>query len=117
MAVVEITLTAEQLAAAYLQLSAPERRSFLEAVLSHPANHHLALELLMEAHAVLQQKFPRATQRLLDQLLSKNTEGALRPVEHKQLEALMEAYGAGLVEKARARYIVELSRQATADEP
>ena len=85
MAVVEITLTAEQLAAAYLQLSAPERRSFLAAVFSHPANHHLALELLMEAHAVLQQKFPPAKQRLLDQLLSKNTEGTLRPAEHKQL--------------------------------
>jgi hypothetical protein len=116
MAIVEITLTAEQLAAAYLQLSAPERRSFLEAVFSHPANQHLALELLMDAHAVLQQKFPSAQQRLLDRLLSKNTEGTLRPAEHTQLETLMAEYEAGLVEKARARYIVELSRHAAADD-
>ena len=60
MAVVEIPLAVEQLATAYLQLSVPERHSFLGAVLSHPAKHHLALELLMEAHAVLQQKFPPA---------------------------------------------------------
>ncbi len=116
MAVVEITLTAEQLAAAYLQLSTPERRSFLEAMFSDPANHHLALELLIEAHAVLQQKFPPAKQRSLDRLLSKNTEGSLRPAEQKQLEALIEEYGTGLVEKARARYIVELSRHAAADD-
>ena len=69
MAVVEITLSAEQLAAAYLQLSAPERRSFLRTVFSHPANHHLALELLMEAHAVLQRIFP-PTQSVRSQLRS-----------------------------------------------
>lgn len=109
MAIVEITLSAEQLAAAYLQLSAPERRSFVGTVFSHPANHHLALELLMEAHAVLQQKFPPAKQRLLDQLLSKNTEGALRLAERKQLEALIAEYEVGLVEKARARYAEALS--------
>lgn len=117
MGVVEIMLTAEQLAAAYLQLGTSERRSFLEVVFSDPANHHMALELLMAAHTLLQQKFPPDTQCLLDRLLDKNTEGTLRPAEQKQLEALMAEYGAGLVEKARARYLVELSRQATANEP
>jgi hypothetical protein len=72
--------------------------------------------LLVAAHAVLKQKFPPDTQRLLDRLLDKNTEGTLRPAEQKQLETLMAEYGAGLVEKARARYLVELSRQATANE-
>jgi hypothetical protein len=43
MSVVEIMLTAEQLAAAYLQLSAAERHSFLEVVFSDPANHNIAL--------------------------------------------------------------------------
>jgi len=81
----------------------------------HLPGFFLALELLMEAHAVLQQKFPPAKQRLLDRLLAKNMEGPLRPAEQKQLQALMAEYEAGLVEKARARYIVELSRHAAAD--
>jgi hypothetical protein len=38
MSVVEIALTAEQLASAYLQLSEQERRCFLESIFSHPAN-------------------------------------------------------------------------------
>ena len=70
MAVIKIILTAEQHAAAYLQLRTPEHRSFLKAVFSHPANQHLALELLMAAHTVLQQKFLPAKRRLLDHLRS-----------------------------------------------
>ena len=66
MSVVEIALTAEQLASAYLQLSEQERRCFLEAVLSHPAHQHIALELLIAAQAVLKQKFSPDQQRLLD---------------------------------------------------
>jgi hypothetical protein len=62
----------------------------------------------------LQQKFSPDQQRLLDTLLDKNTEGKLRPTEQKQLEDLIATYGAGLVEKARARYILTLSQQAAA---
>ena len=54
MSVVEIALTAEQLASAYLQLNEQERRGFLAAVFSHPAQQHIALELLIAAQAVLQ---------------------------------------------------------------
>ena len=72
MSVVEIALTAEQLASAYLQLNEQERRGFLEAVFSHPAQQHIALELLIAAQAVLQQKFSPHQQRLLDRLLDKN---------------------------------------------
>jgi len=85
MSVVEIALTAEQLASAYLQLSEQERRCFPESVFNHPANQRLALELLIAVQAVLQQKFSPDQQRLLDRLLDKNTEGELRPAEQKQL--------------------------------
>ena len=103
MAVVEISLTAEQLASAYTQLSEEERRCFVETVLSDPANQQVALELLREAQVILKREFPPAKQRLLDRLLSKNTEGKLRAAERKQLERLMAEYGEGLIEKARAR--------------
>jgi hypothetical protein len=72
--------------------------------------------LLVAAQAVLRQKFSPDQQRLLDRLLDKNTEGALRTVEQKQLADLMAAYGEGLVEKARARYILALSQQPAATE-
>jgi len=116
MSVVEIALSAEQLASAYLQLSEPERRCFLEAVFNHPANQRIALELLIAAHAVLQQKFAPDQQRLLDRLLDKNTAGALRPAEQKQLADFIAAYGEGLIEKARAHYILVLSQHAAAAE-
>jgi hypothetical protein len=116
MSVVEIALTAEQLASAYLQLNEQERRCFLEAVLSHPEHQHIALELLIAAQAVLKQKFSPDQQRLLDRLLDKNTEGELRPAEQKQLADLIATYGEGLVEKARARYILALSQQAAGAE-
>ena len=116
MSVVEIALTAEQLASAYLQLNEQERRCFLEAVFSHPAHQHIALELLVAAQAVLKQKFSPDQQRLLDRLLDKNTEGELRPAEQKQLADFIATYGAGLVEKARARYILALSQQAATAE-
>ena len=113
MAVVEISLTAQQLAAAFTQLSNEERRSFLEAVMSDPANQQTALELLKHAQAVIRRKFPPTKQRLLDRLLSKNAEGKLRPAERKQLEQLMAEYGEGLIEKARARYILEVAQRAS----
>jgi len=116
MSVVEIALTAEQLASAYLQLSEQERRCFLESVFNHPANQRLALELLIAAHAVLQQKFSPDQQRLLDRLLDKNTEGELRPAEQKQLADFIAVYSEGLVEKARAHYILTLSQRAAAEE-
>ena len=116
MSVVEIALTAEQLASAYLQLNEQERRCFLETVLSHPAQQHIALELIVAAQAILHQKLSPDQQRVLDRLLDKNTEGKLRPTEQKQLEDFIATYGAGLVEKARARYILTLSRQAAAAE-
>ena len=116
MSVVEIALTAEQLAAAYTQLSDEERRSFLEAIFDHPAHQQAALELLIEARDVLRLKFPPSKQRLLDRLLDRNAEGKLRPAERKRLEQLVNEYGAGLVEKARARYILELARRAASAE-
>jgi hypothetical protein len=116
MSVVAIALTAEQLASAYLQLSEQERRCFLESVFSHPANQRLALELLIAAQAVLQQKFSPDQQRLLDRLLDKNTEGKLQPAEQKQLADFIAVYGEGLVEKARAYYILALSQRAAAEE-
>jgi hypothetical protein len=58
MSVVEIALTAEQLAAAYSQLTEKERRVFLEAIFDRPALQQLALELLIEARDVLKRKFP-----------------------------------------------------------
>ena len=116
MSVVEITLTAEQLASAYLQLNEQERRCFLEAIFSHPAQQHIALELLSAAQAVLKQKFSPDQQRLLDRLLDKNTEGKLRPAEQKQLADFIATYNEGLLEKARARYILGLSQRAAAAE-
>lgn len=112
MAVVEIALTGEQLAVAYTQLSQQERRSFLSLVLSQPTHRQAALDLLAEAETVLAQKFSPRQQRQLDRLLDKNSEGTLTASEQTQLAQLMEAYGAGLVEKARAKYILELARQA-----
>jgi len=115
MSVVEIKLTANQLAAAYTQLSARERRSFLAAVFDHPAQQQAALELLVAAQEALKRKFSPQEQRLLDSLLEKNAEGKLRPAERRQLDELMAEYGAELVEKARAKYILRLTQQAAAD--
>jgi hypothetical protein len=113
MAVVEVSLTAEQLVSAYTQLSDAERRSFLEVVICDPANQLVAIELLKQAQAALNRRFPAAKQRLLDRLLSKNAEGRLRAAEQQQLEQLMAEYGEGLVEKARAQYILNVARRAT----
>lgn len=112
MSVGEVALNAQQLASAYTRLSADERRSFLEAVFDHPANQQVALEVIVEAQAALKRRFSPAKQRLLDKLLDENSAAKLRPAERKQLEQLTAEYGAGLVDKARARYIVELARRA-----
>ena len=116
MSVVEIALTAEQLAAAYTQLSNEERRSFLQTIFDHPAHQRAALDLLIEAQDVLRRKFTPSKQRLLDRLLERNGEGKLRPDERKRLQQLITEYGAGLVEKARARYVLELVRRAASVE-
>jgi len=63
MSVVEIKLTADQLAAAYTQLSAQERRSFLAAVFTHPAQQQAALELLVAAQDALNRNFLRNNNR------------------------------------------------------
>lgn len=68
--------------------------------------------LIVEAQAALKRKFSPTKQRLLDKLLDRNAAGKLRPMERKQLEQLTAEYGEGLVDKARARYIVELARRA-----
>jgi len=115
MSVVEIKLTADQLAAAYTQLSAQERRSFLAAVFTHPAQQQAALELLVAAQEALKRKFSPHQQRTLDSLLEKNAEGKLRPAERRQIDELMAEYGTGLVEKARAKYMLHLTQQATAE--
>ena len=116
MSVVEIKLTAGQLAAAYTQLSEQERRSFLAAVFDHPAQQQAALELLVAAQEALKRKFSPQQQQLLESLLEKNAEGKLRSEERRQLDELMSEYGAGLIEKARAKYILHLTQQAaTAD--
>ena len=111
MPAVEINLTTEQLVSAYTQLNRRERRSFLEAVLTQPANQEVALEVLTEIQDVLRRKFPPDKQRLLDKLLDANTERELRPAEQKQLDELIAEYGADMVEKARARYLLELSNR------
>ena len=114
MVVVEIALTGEQLAVAYTQLSQQERRSFLTLVLSQPTHRQAALDLLAEAQSVLAQKFSPRQQRQLDRLLDKNAAGALTATEQTQLAQLMEDYGTGLVEKARAKYVLELAQQSAA---
>ena len=108
MAVVEISLTAQQLAAAYTQLSDEERRAFLQTVFNNPASEN---QLLSHAQEMLKRKFSPSKQKLLDRLLTKNVEGKLRAADRKQLEQLMAEYSEGLVEKARARNILELVRQ------
>lgn len=113
MSVVEIKLTADQLAAAYTQLSAPERQSFLTAIFDHPAQSQAALELLVEARAAMRRKFSPRRQRLLDSLLDKNAGENLHSAEREQLDELMSEYGAGLVDKARAKYILHLMQQIT----
>jgi hypothetical protein len=112
MSVVQVSLTAEQLAAAYTQLNEQERHSFLAAVFNHPAQQQAALELLIEAQAALRQKFSPRQQRQLDRLLRKNAAGKLRPTERQQLNELMTDYGAGLLGKARAKYLLYLAQQA-----
>lgn len=111
MPAVEVDLTAEQLARAYTQLSRQERWAFLEAVLTEPAEQKLALELLTEIKTILNRRFPPAKQRLLDRLLDANTERALSQSEREQLNRLIEEYGSDPIEKARARYLLKLSRQ------
>lgn len=110
MPVEQNTLTAEQLAAAYNRMSVRERRSFLSAVVEHPAHQAATRDLLKESQAVLERKFPPTTQRELDRLLSKNSEGKLTPAERRRLEQLVDEYGAGLVEKARAQYVLTLAQ-------
>ena len=116
MSVVQVTLTAEQLAAAYTQLNPRERRSFLAAVFDQPAQQRAALELLVAARAALEQRFSPQQQRLLDSLLEKNARGKLRPKERRQLDELLAKYGTGLIDKARAKYVSHLAHQAAATE-
>lgn len=112
MSVVQLSLTAEQLADAYAQLNAKERRSFLKAIFNRPSQQQAALELLIEAKAILKQKFSPQEQNLLNKLLDKSAEGKLRPSEREKLDELMGEYGAGLIEKARAKYILHLAEQS-----
>jgi hypothetical protein len=112
MSVVEISLSAKQLADAYAQMSDKERRVFLRSVFDQPAHQQAALELLAEAMRTIGMKFSPDKQKLLDRLLTKNAEGKLRPSEQKQLDRLMAEYGEGLLEKARAGYVLELARQS-----
>lgn len=114
MSVVQVTLTAEQLAAAYAQLNARERRSFLDAIFDQPAQQQGALELLVAAQAAMKREFSLQQQQLLDGLLEKNARGKLRPKERRQLDELMAEYGAGLIDKARANYVLQLAQQAAA---
>ncbi|MGH9854933.1 MAG: hypothetical protein ACREBD_34310 [Blastocatellia bacterium] len=67
--------------------------------------------MLNEIQAVLRRKFPPDKQRLLDKLMDANHERELRPAEQKQLDELVAEYGADMVEKARARHLLELSNQ------
>jgi hypothetical protein len=112
MSVVQVTLTAEQLAAAYTQLNAQERRTFLAEVFSQPAQQQAALELLVEAQAALRRKFSPQQQRQLNRLLHKNATGKLRSAERQQLDELLTEYGEGLLDKARASYLLHLAQQA-----
>ncbi|HLG14893.1 MAG TPA: hypothetical protein VJH03_10390 [Blastocatellia bacterium] len=114
MSVVQVTLTAEQLAAAYTQLNAQERRSFLTAVFDQPAQQQAAVELLVAAQAELKRKFSPRQQRVFDTLLAKSARGRLRPKERQQLDQLMAEYGAGLIDKARANYVLHLAEKAAA---
>jgi uncharacterized protein YbgA (DUF1722 family) len=93
-------------------LNARERRSFLAAVFDHPAQQQSALELLVAAQAALKRKFSVRQQQLLDSLLEKNARGKLRPKERRQLDELMAEYGAGLIDKGRASYVLHLAKQA-----
>ena len=108
MPAVQLTLTAEQLALAYAQMSAQERKSFLSAVVGRPEHKEAALDLLRESRAVLKKKSPPAKQRELDRLLTKNNEGKLNPSEQRRLEELVAEYGEGLIEKARALYTLSI---------
>jgi hypothetical protein len=112
MSVVHVTLTPEELAAAYTQLDSQERSSFLAAVFDQPAQQQAALDLLVAARKGLRRRFSPRQQQLLDSLLAKNAQGKLRPKERRQLDELMAAYGAGLIDKARATYVLHLAQQA-----
>ena len=109
---VQVTLTPEELAAAYTQLDPQERRSFLAAVFDQPAQRQAALDLLVAARRGLKRRFSAHQQQLLDSLLAKNAQGKLRPKDRRQLDELMAAYGAGLIDKARAAYVLHLAQQA-----
>jgi hypothetical protein len=111
MSAVQITLTGEQLASAYVQLSLRERRSFLQALVAQPSHQQALLDLIKESRAVLKKKFSAAKQRELDRLLDKNNEGKLTQSEQERLDQLMAEYGEGLVEKARAVYVLNLTDQ------
>ncbi len=112
MPAVEINLTPEQLISVYSQFKQRDRRKFLEAILTQTANQDIALELLIEAQKIVQRKFSPPKQRRLNKLLAANTERELQPDEEKQLEELTAEYGEDLVEKARAHYLLGLSRRA-----
>lgn len=109
---VQVTLTPEELAAVYTQLGPRERRSFLAAVFDQPAQQQAALDLLVAARKSLRRRFSAHQQELLDRLLAKNAQGKLRPKERRQLDELMAAYGTGLIDKARAAYVLNLAQQA-----
>ncbi|MCI0391174.1 MAG: hypothetical protein MOB07_20715 [Acidobacteria bacterium] len=117
MPAVQLTLTPEQLALAYAQMSAQERKSFLSAVVGRPEHREAALDLLRESRAILKKKFPAAKQRELDRLLTKNNEGKLSPSEQGRLEELVAEYGEGMIEKARALYTLAITDHvASSDE-
>ncbi len=113
MPVVQVNLTAEQLAAAYAQLGAKEQRSFMRAIFSYASPQKTAQEFIAAAETALSRKFTTSQQRRLDEMLDKNAAGALNEEERQQLDEIMNEYGAGLIEKARAGYVLHLARQTS----
>ncbi len=111
MPIVQVNLTAEQLAAAYAQLEAREQRSFMRAIFNYPSSPETAQEFIAAAETALARKFTASQQRRLNELLDKNAAGALAEEERQRLDETMNEYGAGLLEKARARYALHLAQQ------
>ena len=57
MPVVQVNLTAGQLAAAYAQLEASEQRSFMRTIFSYPSSQETAQQFIEAAETALARKF------------------------------------------------------------
>ena len=103
----QITLTVSENVLHYAKAVATQNKRRIEDILSdwlEKVSSEIDVEKLSDAEviALAELKMPAKQQKVLHNLLDKNSEGELTSAERKQLDAMMEIYDDALLRKAQA---------------